>query len=76
MKDYIKEKILGQGYSSLYQFCRVHNIDYHKLWETLRFLRVSRPLILKVAKILNAPEIVFMYEDHLQKRKSSQRKGR
>ena len=75
MKDYIKEKILNQGYSSLYQFCRTHNLDYHRVWETLRFLRVSRPLILKIAKILNSPELLLYYEEELQKRKQKPKTG-
>jgi len=69
MKDYIKERVLREGYSSLYDFCRKNGLDYHKVWETLSFLRVSRPLVLTVAELLNSPELVYMYEKEIQKRK-------
>ena len=66
LKDFIKKKVVEKGYSSLYAFCIYHRIDYHKLWETLEHLRTSRPLILRVAELLEAPEIMFMYERELQ----------
>ena len=69
MKDYIKELVLSKGYSSLYDFCRKNGLDYHRVWETLKFIRVSRPLVLTIAEILDSPEIVYMYEKKLQQRK-------
>jgi hypothetical protein len=69
MKDYIKELVLSKGYSSLYDFCRKNGLDYHRVWETLKFMRVSRPLVLTIAEILDSPEIVYMYEKKLQQRK-------
>ena len=75
MKDYVRQKLISQGYSNLHEFCRKNHLDYHRVWETLSFLRVSRPLILKIAKILNSPELLLYYEEELQKRKQKPKTG-
>ena len=67
IKDYIKIKVLLKGYSSLYDFCRKNQLDYHKVWEVLHFLRTSRPLVFKIAELLEAPELLFMYEKERRK---------
>ena len=75
LKDFIREQVIRKGYSSLYNFCRKNNIDYHKLWGVLHFLITSRPLIFKVAELLDAPELVAMYEKELQARKAQKTKS-
>jgi transcriptional regulator with XRE-family HTH domain len=67
MKDIIKEELKRQGLS-LRQFAKQNNLDYQVLLLVLNFYKVSRPLILKLAEILQRPELVYYYEKELQKR--------
>jgi hypothetical protein len=71
MKDIIKEELKRQGLS-LRQFAKQNDLDYQVLLLVLNFYKVSRPLIVRLAEILQKPELVYYYEKELQKR----RKGR
>jgi len=68
MKDIIKEELKRQGLS-LRQFAKQNNLDYQVLLLVLNFYKVSRPVILKLAEILQKPELVYYYEKEVQKRK-------
>jgi transcriptional regulator with XRE-family HTH domain len=67
MKDIIKEELKRQGLS-LRQFAKQNNLDYQVLLLVLNFYKVSRPLIVRLAEILQKPELVYYYEKELQKR--------
>jgi len=74
MKDIIKEELKRQGLS-LRQFAKQNDLDYQVLLLVLNFYKVSRPVILKLAEILQKPELVYYYEKELQKRKGRKQCG-
>ena len=67
MKDIIKEELKKQGLS-LRQFAKQNDLDYQVLLLVLNFHKVSRPLIVRLAEILQKPDLVYYYEKELQKR--------
>jgi transcriptional regulator with XRE-family HTH domain len=67
MKDIIKKELKRQGLS-LRQFAKKNNLDYQMLLLILNFHKVSRPLIVRIAEILQRPDLVYYYEKELQRR--------
>ncbi|WP_340689821.1 helix-turn-helix transcriptional regulator [Hydrogenobacter thermophilus] len=65
LKEIIRQECKKRGIT-LYRLAKELGIDYSYLFAVVSLLKVSRPVIFKLAEYFHAPDLLFEYEKILR----------
>lgn len=75
IKEIVIQKAKEKGYKGLRELARLLNTDTAYLREVLTGRRTARPTVYRIAKLLNFPELCYLYEEMLEQKRVERKKG-
>ena len=75
IKEIVIQKAKERGYKGLRELARLLNTDTAYLREVLTGRRTARPTVYRIAKLLQFPELCYLYEEMLEQKRVERKKG-
>jgi len=75
IREIVIQKAKERGYKGLRGIAKALNTDVGYLREVLSGKRTARPTVYRIAKLLQFPELCYLYEEMLEQKRVEKKKG-